>query len=104
MPLPILAVLGVGAVAGLAGYVGYRAFKHFVSHEPWDLTWKGAGASLAAGAVALPAVLFGSGILAATAGVELTPLALGGATSIVGAITGATHNDSAKDPAPQQAR
>lgn len=100
MPLPFLAVLGVGALVGLVGYVGYRAVKHFVFNEPWDITWKGVAASVAAGAVALPAILFGSGILAAAAGVELTPLAVGGATSIVGAVTGSANDGD--DPKQQQ--
>src|SRR5581483_11430684 len=73
--------------------------KHFFFNDPWDLSWKGAAASAAAGAVALPAALFGSGLLAGAAGLELTPLALGGATSIAGAVTGAVEDPGKKQPA-----
>jgi LysM repeat protein len=98
--MPILAVLGIGALVGLAGYLGYHAIKHFFFHSGWDLSWKGAGASVAAGAVALPALLFGSGLLAAGAGLELTPLALGGGASAIGAITGAIEDPGQKAPKP----
>jgi len=98
--MPILAVLGIGALVGLAGYLGYHAVKHIFFKDPWNLSWQGAGASLAAGAVALPAVLFGSGVLAGAAGLELTPLAIGGATSVVGAITGAVEDKKPAAPKP----
>jgi LysM repeat protein len=94
--MPLFALLGIGAVVGLAGYVGYHAVKHFFAHSAWNLSMKGAATALLAGAVALPALAAGSGALAAAAGLELTPLTLGGGASAIGAIAGAIEDPSKK--------
>ena len=102
--MPLLAVLGVGASSVSPATSATTRSSTSFFHDDWNLSWKGAGASLAAGAVALPAVLFGSGVLAAASGVELTSLAMGGATAIAGATTGAIEDPSKKvdSPAPVQ--
>jgi hypothetical protein len=96
--MPFLLILGVGAVVGVAGYLAAHGIAHVLRHYgvEWPIfremdgpiTTRGTLTALAAGAVALPAVLYGAALLGPALGVQFLPGAIGGATGTIAAVGG----------------
>jgi hypothetical protein len=98
--MPLLLIIGAGALLGLAAYAGVHVAAHLLRKIPYfsnwpilksadtSMTWKGALAATAAGAVALPLTIVGAGAAGAALGVEFLPPAIGTAAGTVASVGG----------------
>lgn len=96
--MPLLLIIGAGAVLGVGAYFAAHGLAHVLTHFGVDwpivkkldgpVTLKGALTSLVAGAAALPATIWGAGLLGAALGVELLPTAIAGAAGSVASVSG----------------